>query len=153
MSERNRAADESAQLYRLLRWGLIVEIPIVVITATSAVLAGSAALVALAAQSGIALIINAFAVYAMRQVLKHNVYSHPYGAGKLENLSAFLCGVLYIPSGLYVLFESVERLIHAPEVAYITGLIPAALSFSTGSCSTRCQHGSSGAPRIPLRCS
>jgi cation diffusion facilitator family transporter len=68
----------------------------------------------------------------MRQVLKHNVYSHPYGAGKLENFSAFLCGVLYIPSGLYVLFDSVERLIHAPEVGYITGLIPVALTFSTG---------------------
>ena len=54
MNERGAGADESVQLYRLLRWGLIVEIPIVVITSTSAVLAGSAALVALAAQSGIA---------------------------------------------------------------------------------------------------
>jgi len=132
VSERAPGADASVRLYRLLRWGLIVEIPIVVITATSAVLAGSAALVALAAQSGIALVINAFAVYAMRQVLKHNTYSHPYGAGKLENFSAFLCGVLYVPSGLYVLFESVERLIHAPEVAYLTGLIPVALTFTTG---------------------
>jgi cation diffusion facilitator family transporter len=132
VSERAPVADESVRLYRLLRWGLIVEIPIVVITATSAVLAGSAALVALAAQSGIALVINAFAVYAMRQVLKHNTYSHPYGAGKLENFSAFLCGVLYVPSGLYVLFESIERLVHAPEVAYIAGLIPVALTFTTG---------------------
>lgn len=132
MSERHRTADESVRLYRLLRWGLIVEIPIVVVTSASAVLAGSAALVALAAQSGIALVINAFAVYAMRQVLKHNVYSHPYGAGKLENFSAFLCGVLYIPSGLYVLFDSAERLVHAPEVGYLTGLIPVALTFSTG---------------------
>jgi cation diffusion facilitator family transporter len=96
------------------------------------VLAGSAALVALAAQSAIALIINAFAVYAMRQVLKHNTYSHPYGAGKLENFSAFLCGVLYIPSGLYVLLDSAERLIDAPEVGYITGLIPVTLTFATG---------------------
>ena len=132
MGERDRMADGSVRLYRLLRWGLIVEIPIVVITATSAVLAGSAALVALAAQSGIALVINAFAVYAMRQVLKHNTYSHPYGAGKLENFSAFLCGVLYVPSGLYVLFESIERLIHAPEVGYVMGLIPVSLTFTTG---------------------
>jgi cation diffusion facilitator family transporter len=132
VSETVSSADESVQLYKLLRWGLMVEIPIVAITSVSAVLASSAALVALAAQSGIALVINAFAVYAMRQVLKHNVYSHPYGAGKLENFSAFLCGVLYIPSGLYVLFDSVERLIHAPEVGYITGLIPVAITFSTG---------------------
>ena len=132
MSERGRAADESVQLYRLLRWGLMVEIPIVVITAVSAVLTGSAALVALAAQSGIAMVINAFAVYAMRQVLRHNVYSHPYGAGKLENFSAFLCGVLYIPSGVFVLIDSVERLVDAPEVGYLTGLIPVAITFSTG---------------------
>ncbi len=132
MSERDRMVDDSVRLYRLLRWGLVVEIPIVAITATSAVLLSSAALVALAAQSGIALVINAFAVYAMRQVLKHNVYSHPYGAGKLENFSAFLCGVLYVPSGLYVLFESIERLIHAPEVGYILGLIPVSLTFTTG---------------------
>jgi cation diffusion facilitator family transporter len=132
MTQSESVADASEQLYRLLRWGLMVEIPIVAITSVSAVLAGSAALVALAAQSAIALIINAFAVYAMRQVLKHNVYSHPYGAGKLENFSAFLCGVLYIPSGLYVFFDSAERLIHAPEVGYVTGLIPVALTFSTG---------------------
>ena len=132
MSQRDRAADESVQLYTLLRWGLMVEIPIVVITAVSAVLTGSAALVALAAQSGIAMVINAFAVYAMRQVLRHNVYSHPYGAGKLENFSAFLCGVLYIPSGVFVLIDSIERLVDAPEVGYLTGLIPVAITFSTG---------------------
>ena len=37
---------------------------------TSAVLTGSAALIAMAAQSGIALVINGFAVYAMRQVMR-----------------------------------------------------------------------------------
>jgi len=31
-----------------------------------------------------------------------------------------------------VLFDSAERLIHAPEVGYITGLIPVTLTFATG---------------------
>jgi cation diffusion facilitator family transporter len=124
--------QESVSLYKLLRWGLAIEVPIVVMMVTSAVLAGSAALVAMAAQSGIALVINAFAVYAMRQVLRENAYTHPYGAGKLENFSAFLCGVLYVPSGLYVLVDSVERLIHAPEVGYLLGLIPVSITFLTG---------------------
>jgi cation diffusion facilitator family transporter len=119
-------------LYKLLRWGLIIEVPIVAIMVTSAVLAGSAALIAMAAQSGVALVINAFAVYAMRQVLRHNVHSHPYGAGKLENFSAFLCGVLYVPSGLFVLYDSIERLFEAPEVGYLTGLIPVAIAFVSG---------------------
>jgi len=123
---------ESRQLYKLLKLGLIIEVPLVVLTVTSAILAGSAALIALAAQSGVALVINAFAVYAIRQVLRENVYTHPYGAGKLENFSAFLCGVLYVPSGLFVLYDSIERLIEAPEVGYLTGLIPVVCTFATG---------------------
>ena len=123
---------ESRRLYRLLKIGLVIEVPLVVLTVTSAIIAGSAALIALAAQSGIALVINAFAVYAIRQVLRENVYTHPYGAGKLENFSAFLCGVLYVPSGLFVLYDSIERLIDAPEVGYITGLIPVVCTFATG---------------------
>jgi cation diffusion facilitator family transporter len=133
VDQRGGAADtESVQLYRLLRWGLIVEVPIVVMMVASALLTGSAALIAMAAQSGVALVINAFAVYAMRQVLRHNVYSHPYGAGKLENFSAFLCGVLYIPSGVFVLVDSVERLLHPPEVGYLIGLVPVAITFASG---------------------
>lgn len=123
---------ESVQLYKLLRWGLAVEVPIVIMMVTSAVLAGSAALIAMAAQSGIALVINGFAMYAMRQVMRENAYNFPYGAGKLENFSAFLCGALYVPSGLFILFDSVERLIHAPEVGYLLGLIPVSITFLSG---------------------
>ena len=123
---------ESVRLYKLLRWGLAVEVPIVIMMVTSAVLAGSAALIAMAAQSGIALVINGFAVYAMRQVMRENAYNFPYGAGKLENFSAFLCGALYVPSGLFILFDSIERLIHAPEVGYLLGLIPVSITFLSG---------------------
>ena len=123
---------ESVQLYKLLRWGFAVEVPIVIMMVTSAVLTGSAALIAMAAQSGIALVINGFAVYAMRQVMHENVYSFPYGAGKLENFSAFLCGALYVPSGLFILFDSIDRLVHAPEVGYLMGLVPVSITFLTG---------------------
>jgi cation diffusion facilitator family transporter len=123
---------ESAQLFKLLCWGLAVEVPIVVMMIASAVLADSAALIAIAAQSVIALVINGFAVYAMLQVMRENTYHFPYGAGKLENFSAFLCGVFYVPSGLFVLFDSVERLIHAPEVGYLLGLIPVSITFLSG---------------------
>lgn len=123
---------ESVRLYKLLKWGLAVEVPIVIMMVTSAVLTGSAALIAMAAQSTVALVINGFAVYAMRQVMRENAYNFPYGAGKLENFSAFLCGVLYVPSGLFVLFDSIERLIHAPEVGYLLGLIPVSITFLSG---------------------
>ncbi len=123
---------ESIRLYRLLRWGLYTEAPMTVMFTVVAVLTGSAALVAIAIQSGVALVVNAFAVYAMRQVLRENVYSHPYGAGKLENFSAFLCGVLYVPSGLYVMFDGIDRIVHAPDVGYVLSLIPVAISLARG---------------------
>ena len=123
---------ESVRLYKLLCWGLVVEVPIVIMMVTSAVLADSAALTAMAAQSGIAFVINGFAVYAMLQVMRENDYSFPYGAGKLENFSAFLCGAFFVPSGIFVSIDSIERLIHAPQVHYLLGLVPVSITFISG---------------------
>ncbi|MEI6725552.1 MAG: cation diffusion facilitator family transporter [Actinomycetes bacterium] len=126
------ADAESVELYGLLRWGLATEAPMTVMFVIMAVAAGSSALAAIAIQSAVALVVNGFAVYAMRQVMGANDYSFPYGAGKLENFSAFLCGVLYVPSGLFVMFTAGERLIHAPQVGYLLSLIPVAVSLARG---------------------
>lgn len=126
------ADKETRGLYRLLWWGFIIEIPIVIMTVATAILAGSAALIAMAAESAVALVINGFALYSTHQVMRENIYEFPYGAGKLENFSAFLCGALYIPSGLFVMYDSVERLIEAPEVGYLIGLVPVTITFVTG---------------------
>lgn len=123
---------ETIKLYRLLKWGLYTELPMTVMFFTIAFVTGSSALTAIAIQSAVALVVNGFAVYAMRQVMGENAYNFPYGAGKLENFSAFLCGVLYVPSGLYVMFDAVERLIHAPEVGYLLSQIPVSISLARG---------------------
>ena len=123
---------ETIKLYRLLKWGLATELPMTVMFFTIAYFTGSSALTAIAIQSAVALVVNAFAVYAMRQVMRENAYNFPYGAGKLENFSAFLCGVLYVPSGLYVLFDAAERLIHAPQVGYLLSQIPVSISLARG---------------------
>ena len=99
---------------------------------TSAVLTGPAALVARAALSGIALVISGCAVCAMRQVMRVSAYDFLCGAGKLENLSALLCGALYVPSWRFSFLDSVERLIHAPEVGYHLGLVPVSPTFLSG---------------------
>jgi ferrous-iron efflux pump FieF len=123
---------ETIKLYKLLKWGLATELPMTVMFFTIAFVTGSSALTAIAIQSAVALVVNGFAVYAMRQVMRENAYNFPYGAGKLENFSAFLCGVLYVPSGLYVMFDAAERLIHAPEVGYLLSQIPVSISLSRG---------------------
>lgn len=139
------AGDEATRrLYRLLWWGFLIEIPLVILAVSTAVVAGSAALIALAAQSGVALVLNGFALYSTHQVMRENVYAFPYGAGKLENFSAFLCGALYLPSALFIMYDSIERLIEVPEVGYLEGLIPVTATFLSGTAlfiaATRLKH-------------
>jgi ferrous-iron efflux pump FieF len=132
---RHRAPEtdaETIKLYKLLKWGLATELPMTVMFFSIAFITGSSALTAIAIQSAVALVVNAFAVSAMRQVIGENAYNFPYGAGKLENFSAFLCGVLYVPSGLYVLFDGVKRLIHVPDVGYLLSQIPVSISPARG---------------------
>ena len=124
--------DDTARLYRVLWWGFVSLFPTIVLFVGMAAIADSASLAIIAAQGAVSLVVNAFALYALRQVLRDNVYSFPYGAGKLENFSAFLCGVLYLPSGAYAAFIAVERLIHPPDVAYGLSLLAVAASLSRG---------------------
>jgi cation diffusion facilitator family transporter len=66
----------------------------------------------------------------MRQVMAEDVYTFPYGAGKLENFSAFLCGFFYVPSAVYLIYDALHRLQHAPDVGYLLAQVPVIISFS-----------------------
>jgi len=91
-------------------------------------LANSSAVVVYTAQSVISITVQTFSIYSIRQVLRENAFRYPYGAGKLEDFSAFLCGVLYVPSGLYMAGDAVTRVVHPQQVGYVLSMIPIALS-------------------------
>ena len=55
--------------------GLVTELPMTVLFFTMAFVTGSSALTAIAIQSAVALAVNGFAVYAMRQVMRENAYN------------------------------------------------------------------------------
>ena len=93
-----------------------------------AVLANSSAVVVYTAQSAISITVQTFSIFAIRQVIGDNTFRFPYGAGKLEDFSAFLCGVLYVPSGLYMAYDASTRLVHPQHVGYVLSLIPICLS-------------------------
>lgn len=108
--------SEGIRLYRILWWGYLTLVPITLLFIVAAWLANSASVVAICVQSAIAIVINGFSLFALRQVIRSNVYRFAYGAGKLENFSAFLLGVFYVPSGLYLAFDAAGRIIRAPTV-------------------------------------
>ena len=117
-ANRNPAESEGIRLYHLHVWGQLTLIPMTALFIATAWLAHSASVMVVCVQSAISLVINGFSIYALRQVIRSNVYQFAYGAGKLENFSAFLLGVFYVPSGLYLAVDASIRLFRPPAVGY-----------------------------------
>ena len=115
---------EDRRLYRIMRWGYYSLIPFTVLFAVVAVLTNSSTMVIISALNVISLTVQAFSLYAMRRVIAPNPFGLPFGAGKLEDFSAFLCGVLFVPSGLYMAYVSILELISPEAVGYALGMIP-----------------------------
>jgi cation diffusion facilitator family transporter len=122
-------ALESRGFFKLMVWGYISMFPMAALFITVSVLADSSAVLVIAVQYLVSIVVSSFGLYAMRQVMADNVYSFPYGAGKLENFSAFLCGVLYVPTALYLMYGAGGRLMDPPEVGYLLAQVPVVISF------------------------
>jgi cation diffusion facilitator family transporter len=55
---------------------------------------------------------------------------HPYGHGKIENVSATLEAILIIIAAFFIVYESIDRFIHEKEIDYpVLGLVVMLLSF------------------------
>jgi len=121
------SVDDQRRLYRIMLWSFFTLFPLTAMFIVTAVLTDSAAVVVYILQCLVAVTVQAFSIYAMRQVLRDDVFRFPYGAGKLEDFAAFLCGVLYIPSGLYMIFDASGRLMDPPAVGYLLGMVPVAV--------------------------
>ena len=120
--------DDDRRLYRIMLWGYFSLFPFAVMFVVMAALANSSAVVVHTVQSVISITVQTFSIYAIRQVMGGNQFQFPYGAGKLEDFSAILCGTLYVPSGLYMAYDAARRLVHPQHVGYILSLIPICLS-------------------------
>lgn len=120
--------DDDRSLYRVMLWGYFSLFPFTVMFIVMAAVANSSAVVVYTAQSAISITVQTFSIFAIRQVMGGNTFRFPYGAGKLEDFSAFLCGALYVPSGVYMAYDAATRIIHPQDVGYVLSTIPIALS-------------------------
>ena len=109
-------------------WGYFSLFPLSAMFIVTAALPHSSAVIVCNVLSAISVTVQSFSIYALWQVLRQDTFRFPYGAGKLEDFSAFLCGVLFVPAGLFMAYEASQRLVHPHDVGYLVGLVPVTLS-------------------------
>jgi len=98
----------------------------------SSILTDSSTILAIMIQFAASIAVSLFALITLRAALNQNTFNFPYGAGKLENFSAFLQGALLAPSAAYLIYSSTLRLITPGDVSYGLGLITVGISLLRG---------------------
>jgi cation diffusion facilitator family transporter len=73
---------------------------------------GSVSVLSEAIHSGVDLLAAAIALLAVRQSGRPGDQQHPYGHGKVENLSALVEGLLIFVAAGWIIVEAVEKLLH-----------------------------------------
>ncbi|RME67948.1 MAG: cation transporter [Nitrospirae bacterium] len=85
------------------------------------VFTGSVSILSEALHSGTDLMASLIAYFSVKKAEKPPDEAHPFGHGKLENLSGLIEGVLVLVAALLVIWHAVERLLSKalPEMAYL----------------------------------
>ncbi len=125
--------DESSRQLNDLRlvvyWGFGTLIPLTILFMVVGFISDSLTIFTVALDYGLSLIVNTFAFVAVRIMLKKNVFTFPYGVGKLENFTSLLYGTLLMPTGCFLIYSAINRFINPPEnILFGLSQIPMAIS-------------------------
>ncbi|MBK8594500.1 MAG: cation transporter [Holophagales bacterium] len=114
-------AVEHDQLRRLIGVLLVTSIPLLAFTLYVGLTSGSLSVITVLLDSGVNLLLNLATFFVLRIVAGSNVFSFPYGTGKLENFTSFFhgCGIVLV--GGTMLYQGVLRL-GSPPVRVSLGL-------------------------------
>jgi len=91
------------------------------------IMSGSVSILSEAIHSGIDLIASAIAFFAVKISSRAPDERHPYGHGKFENISGVIEGLLIFIAAFWIIFESVNKIIHPSDIQYFQ--IAAAVMF------------------------
>jgi cation diffusion facilitator family transporter len=118
-------SDETLpQLKRLVDITLYSMIPLMALTIVVGIASNSMTILAVAFDYGLSFIVQLFAFWSIRTIVKSNVVKFPYGTGKLENFSAIVYGALAIPASLFIVYSSSTRFIVLPAIYFGIAQIP-----------------------------
>lgn len=124
----NRLLQETQNYVRCIVLSLL---PVIGAYVYSSVASHSLSVVALATQCGVSFVADIFILIAMHSIVKSNIFSFPYGTGKLENSIGFLTGTLMLPTALMIYISTVKTLLSGNHEVYFEftpiGMIPGLL--------------------------
>lgn len=89
---------------------------LIVIKVLAGILSGSISIVSEALHSGMDLAASIIAFFSVRQSSKPADRDHPYGHGKIENISGLAEGVLIFVAAALIISEVVKKLLHPGEI-------------------------------------
>jgi cation diffusion facilitator family transporter len=125
----NESSQELQDLRLIVDWGMGTLIPLTLLFVIVGLVAGSLTIFTVAFDYGLSVIVNVFAFVAIRIMLKKNVFTFPYGVGKLENFTSLLYGALLMPTGGFLIYAAISRFFHPPDdILFEVGQIPMAIS-------------------------
>ncbi len=116
---------------------LVGNLCLTIIKTAAAVLTGSLSLISESIHSAIDLVASIVTFISVRAAALPPDEEHPYGHGKIESLAGFGEAIFLLMVVLYIVVESVERLIHGCQVRHLNvGIwimaVSAAVSFGGG---------------------
>lgn len=80
------------------------------------ILMGSVSVISEAIHSGVDLLAAIIALFSVRVAEKPRDYEHPYGHGKIENISGAIEALLIFVAGGWIIYEAVGKLLHPGEI-------------------------------------
>ncbi len=108
------AADISAEKRRVARGSMLAATVMTLLKLAAGLLSGSLGVLSDAAHSGLDLIASALTYFSVRLSDKPADEDHPYGHGKIENLSAFTEAGLMAISCAWIVWEAIDRIFFRP---------------------------------------
>lgn len=93
---------------------------LVALKLTIGLLMGSVSVISEAIHSGLDLIAALIAYLSLRQAAQPADKEHPFGHGKIENISGVIEALLIFVAAFWIIFEAGKRFLHGGEVASIS---------------------------------
>lgn len=119
------------EVQNYVRYIVLSLIPVIAAYIYGALASHSLSVAALATQCGVSLVADIFILISMRSIVSSNIFSFPYGTGKLENFIGFLTGTLMLPTAGMIYISTVKSLLSGHHDVHFEltqiGMIPGLL--------------------------
>jgi cation diffusion facilitator family transporter len=126
--------DDSSIKTRVAILSVVSNTFLILLKAIAGILSGSVSIISEAIHSGMDLIAAVIAFFSVRISAKPADRDHPYGHGKVENVSGVVEGLLILVAAVIIIWEAIKKIINPTHIgetniALVVMFISAAVNF------------------------